>query len=41
MKAALEAIERAKNKADDVDEFAAEADKIAPLSTEDDNQGEE
>ena len=39
--AALEAIERAKNKADDVDEFAAEADKIAPLSTEDDNQGEE
>ena len=39
--AALEAIERAKNKADDVDVFAAEADKIAPLTTEDDNQGEE
>lgn len=39
--AALEAIERAKNKADDVDEFAAEADKIAPLSEEDDSQGEE
>ncbi len=39
--AALEAIERAKNKADDVDEFAAEADKIAPLSTESDVQGEE
>ena len=39
--AALEAIERAKNKADNVDEFAAEADKIAPLSTEDDSQGEE
>jgi hypothetical protein len=39
--AALEAIERAKNKADNVDEFAAEADKIAPLSTESDNQGEE
>ena len=39
--AALEAIERAKNKANNVDEFAAEADKIAPLSTEDDNQGEE
>ncbi len=33
--AALEAIERAKNKADDVDEFAAEADKIAPISTGD------
>ena len=39
--AALEAIERAKNKADNVDEFAAEADKIAPLSTNEDNQGEE
>ena len=39
--AALDAIERAKHKADNVDEFAAEADKIAPLSTEDDNQGEE
>lgn len=39
--AALEAIERAKNKADNVDEFAVEADKIAPLSTEDDSQGEE
>ena len=39
--AALEAIERAKNKADTVDEFAAEADKIAPLSTDDNNQGEE
>ena len=39
--AALDAIERAKHKADNVDEFAAEADRIAPLSTEDDNQGEE
>ena len=39
--AALEAIERAKNKANNVDEFAAEADKIAPLSTESDVQGEE
>ena len=39
--AALDAIERAKHKADNVDEFAAEADKIAPLSTEGDNQGEE
>ena len=39
--AALDAIERAKHKADNVDEFAAEADKIAPLSTEDDSQGEE
>ena len=39
--AALDAIERAKHKADNVDEFAAEADKIAPLSTNEDNQGEE
>lgn len=37
---ALEAIERAKNKADNVDEFAAEADKIAPLPSEE-NNGEE
>ena len=36
--AALEAIERAKNKAADVDTFAAEADKIAPLSQEEANQ---
>lgn len=32
--AALEAIERAKNKTDDVDSFAEEADKIAPLTQE-------